>query len=176
MNIYLIGYRCTGKTAVAENLGKQLDWPVIDADEELVKEYEQTISQIVEEEGWDSFRKKEKAVTRKLSFLDKYVIATGGGVILNKDNIHNLRRSGIVVWLRAEEKTILNRLLNDEKTEEQRPDLTDQSLEAEINETLTKRIPLYEKTMDFLIDTDESSISEISQEIISTLNKRGLKI
>jgi len=93
MNIYLIGYRCTGKSSVGKSLAKILGWSFLDADVELVKEYKITISEIVATEGWESFRKKEKHVLKRLSSLDKHVIATGGGAILDEENVKNMKKS-----------------------------------------------------------------------------------
>ncbi|MCP4160133.1 MAG: shikimate kinase [Deltaproteobacteria bacterium] len=176
MNIFLIGYRCTGKTTVGQLLSEYLKWPFIDSDDEVEKEYNRTISEMVEEEGWDKFRKREKEAIRNISFLDKTIVSTGGGVILNSSNISNLRRSGIVVWLTASKETIFERMVSDVNTASKRPSLLDTDLEAEINETLSKRTPLYEKSCDFSINTDEINLEDISINIVNTIKERGLKI
>ncbi|MBW2165654.1 MAG: shikimate kinase [Deltaproteobacteria bacterium] len=139
MNIYLIGYRCTGKSSAGKSLAKILGWSFIDADVELVKEYKITISEIVATEGWKSFRKKEKHVLKRLSSLDKHVIATGGGAILDEENVKNMKKSGVSIWLRATPETVKDRILKDETTEDSRPSLTSKGLMEEIEETLIYR-------------------------------------
>lgn len=176
MNIYLTGYRCTGKTTVGKELSRYLNWPFLDSDYEIEKEYSTTIAEMVEKEGWNKFRAREKKIIRELSFLDKSVIATGGGVILKSSNVSEIRRSGIVVWLQASKETIIQRMENDENTKSQRPSLTGTDIEAEVIETLGKRTPLYERSCDFWIDTEKFNPFEAVEKIVETIKKRGLKI
>ena len=169
MNIFLIGYRCTGKTCVGKSLAQTLGWSFIDADLELVDKHGMTISEIVSKEGWNSFREKEKAVLKRLSVLDKHVVATGGGVILDIENVEQMKKSGTIIWLKATPETIKERILQDRNTEELRPSLTSKGLVEEIEETLLDRKPLYESAMDFSIDTDSHSIDDICDRIIREL-------
>lgn len=161
MNIYLIGYRCTGKTSVGELLSQRLSWPVLDSDVELVKEQKQPISEIVDKEGWESFRSIEKSIIKKLSCLNHYVIATGGGAVLDPENVGYIRTTGKVVWLKATPKTIARRMAGDKNTGDNRPALTDKGIFDEIEETLNFRNSIYEGAMDFSIDTDRMTIEEI---------------
>ncbi|MEA3427736.1 MAG: shikimate kinase [Thermodesulfobacteriota bacterium] len=169
MNIFLIGYRCTGKTSVGKSLAWTLGWSFIDADLELVDKYGMTITEIVSKEGWSSFREKEKAVVKRLSVLDKHVVATGGGVILDIENVEQMKKSGTIIWLKAMPETIKERILQDQNTEELRPSLTSKGLVEEIEETLLDRKPLYESAMDFSVDTDNRSIEDICGRIIGKL-------
>lgn len=161
MNIYLIGYRCTGKTTVGELLSQKISWPILDADVELVKEQKRPISEIVEKEGWNSFRSIEKGIIRKLSCLNHHVIATGGGAVLDPENVGVMRTTGKVIWLKARPETIARRMVNDKSTGNNRPALTDKGIFDEIEETLNFRNPIYERAMDFSIDTDWMTIEEI---------------
>ena len=61
MNIYLIGYRCCGKTSVGKALSKLLSQPFLDTDAVVVQKSGMTISDIVAKNGWDAFRDMEKA-------------------------------------------------------------------------------------------------------------------
>ena len=169
MNIFLIGYRCTGKTCVGKSLARILGWSFIDADLELVDKHGMTISEIVSKEGWSSFREKEKAIVKRLSVLDKHVVATGGGVILDIENVEQMKKSGTIIWLKAVPETIKERILQDQNTEELRPSLTSKGLVEEIEETLLDRKPLYESAMDFSVDTDNRSIDDICSEIMGKL-------
>jgi len=161
MNIYLIGYRCTGKTTIGALLAQKLSWPVLDSDVELVNEQGRPISEIVEKEGWESFRSIEKGIVKKLSRLDHHVIATGGGAVLDPENVGAMKTTGKVVWLKATPETIARRMAGDHGTEENRPALTDKGIFDEIEETLTIRNPLYDGAMDFAIETDTLTVEEI---------------
>ena len=174
MNIYLIGYRCTGKSSVGKSLAKILGWSFLDADVELVKEYKITISEIVATEGWKSFRKKEKHILKRLGSLDKHVIATGGGAILDEENVKNMKKSGVSIWLRATPETVKDRILKDETTEDSRPSLTSKGLMEEIEETLIYRNPFYEKAMDFSVDTDNIDVENVCLTIQKNLMEQGV--
>lgn len=94
MNLFLIGYRCTGKTSVGRFLAGVLGWGFIDADSELVKEHDMTIREIVARWGWNDFREKERIIIKKLCTLDRYVVATGGGAVLNDENVEGMKKRG----------------------------------------------------------------------------------
>jgi shikimate kinase len=169
MNIYLIGYRCSGKTTIGRLLANQLQWSFIDADEMLVETYQQSISEMVARGGWAAFRQKEKEIIRCLSRRHHHVIATGGGVILDKDNIRMMKTSGTVVWLQASVASIEKRMECDAKTDDQRPALTSGNLRQEIEKTLQERLPLYQSAMDLSVRTDELTIDEICRSVISKI-------
>ncbi len=169
MNIFLTGYRCTGKTSVGKSLAQTLGWSFVDADLELVDRYGMTISEIVSKEGWKSFREKEKSILKGLSVLDKHVIATGGGVILDIENVERMKKSGTIIWLKATTETIKERIVQDQNTEDLRPSLTSKGLIKEIKETLSDRKPLYESAMNFSVNTDDRSIDYICDRIIGEL-------
>ncbi len=172
MNIFIIGYRCTGKSSTGAKLAKKLGFDFIDADIMLVEKYKSTISDIVAQKGWDAFRKMEKDVTGNICKLNNVVVATGGGVILDPENIDAIKKSGIVIWLCAEPDTIYRRISGDEKTDEFRPSLTDKGLYKEVEETLDFRKPLYTKAMDFYIDTDNIDIDEVVDLSLKEIKKR----
>jgi len=146
-----------------------LGWSFIDADLELVDKHGMTISEIVSKEGWDSFREKEKEILKKICGLDKLVIATGGGVVLDNENVKNMKKSGVVVWLRAAPETVKKRILLDKTTGDFRPSLSSKGLIEEIEEILLDRKPLYENAMNFFVDTDDRSIDDVCITILEKL-------
>ena len=158
MNIFLIGYRCSGKTITGQTIAGILDRPFIDTDFKVVEEQGMTISQIVDQKGWDYFRQKETAVLKKVCNHGRQIVATGGGIVLSKENTAYMKKNGTIVWLKATFETIKERMLIDSKTKDFRPSLTTKKLETEITETLLLRNPYYEKAMDFSIDTDDLDI------------------
>ncbi|ACL03460.1 Shikimate kinase [Desulfatibacillum aliphaticivorans] len=165
-NIYLIGYRATGKTTVGKALAAAMDRPFVDADEMLEREQGRTIAEIVEAGGWEEFRRLEKELLKRLSGLDRHIIAPGGGAILDPDNVQAMQGSGLVVWLTADPKVICNRLAGDDKTETQRPALTDQGVLDEINTVLEQRIPLYKKAAMLTVSTEGIGVDEICRRIL----------
>jgi len=174
MNIFLIGYRCTGKTAVGRRLSHRLGLSFMDADVELESAYGLTIRQIVSSEGWDVFRKMERSILEQLCRQAETVVATGGGVVMVRGNVEMMRASGVLVWLQASAETIRKRMLADVKTALQRPALTRRDLDDEIEQTLSRRLPLYAAAMDFKVETDRLDIDAVSDQLRDKLKAYGI--
>ena len=170
-NVFLIGYRCTGKSSVGKLLSEKLDWPFIDTDSLLVSESGSSIKEIVENHGWHAFRKMEQAIVERVCTLDRRIVATGGGVVLNAANVAIMKKSGRLVWLRAEPATIKARMTRDQDTEAFRPALTSKDSFSEIEETLIKRYPFYKQAMDFFVDTDNVGLDVIVDSILENLKR-----
>src|SRR6266851_4297715 len=112
-NLFLIGYRGTGKTTVARILAHRIGWTWIDADAALEERFGCSIRIIFEEEGEAGFRQKEAALLEELCCSREQVIATGGGVVLRAANRERLRAAGRVVWLTAAARVLWQRLQAD---------------------------------------------------------------
>ena len=97
MNIVLIGYRCSGKTEVGKILARELGMGFIDTDLLIEENTGCSIESIVSEKGWDHFRKIERKTIAEVSEKDNVAIATGGGVVMDRNNVHNLNRNGFIV-------------------------------------------------------------------------------
>lgn len=151
MNLVLIGYRGTGKSAVARLLGERLGLRVIGLDDEIVRRAGRPIPEIVTQQGWDRFRDLESEVVRDCAAQDGLVVDCGGGVIERPANIEALRRNGRLVWLTASVATIIGRIQGGAE----RPALTaGKSFTDEVAEVLTRRTPKYAAAAVFTVDTD----------------------
>ncbi len=170
MNLFLIGYRCSGKTAVGQSIAGRIGWSFVDSDLCVINEIGKSIKDIVDEAGWEAFRRMEHSALRQICAKDRQVVATGGGVVLDAENIKAMKTSGMVVWLSATAETIRNRMLQDNSTDIFRPALTDKGKMEEIEDMLLKRNPLYESAGDFCVHTDEITVNEITAKIIQELN------
>ena len=102
---------------------------------------------------------------------DSSVIASGGGAILDPENVATMQKSGCVVWLRVSPQTVKQRMARDENTDELRPALTSKGLYEEIIDVLQARTPIYEQAMEFSIDTESKTIVEIADKIIKAFIK-----
>jgi len=168
MNIVLIGYRGTGKSAVGEVLAERLGMPCIGMDAEIVKKAGMTIPEIVEKYDWPRFRDMESEVTRELAGLDHTIIDTGGGVIERPENTETLKTNARIFWLKASADTIVSRI--QDGTE--RPSLTSgKTFTEEVSEVLERRIPKYKSAAQYEIDTDNSTPEQIAERIIEIWNK-----
>ena len=169
MNIVLFGLRCVGKTTVGINLADLTNRVFFDTDSILEKRESKRIPEIISEKGWDYFRIKEKEVIKDVSKEGNAVISLGGGALMDEENVNSLKES-IFVLLKADLNTMKIRMKNDHP----RPSLTNKNPESEIEEVMEKRMPVYEKIANIIIDTTDLSINEICDKIISEIKERGV--
>lgn len=170
MNIYLIGYRGSGKTSVGPPLSRLLGWPFVDMDDEIVREVGLGIKAMVAAHGWGFFRARERALIERLSIRDRLVVATGGGVVLDAQNVAEMKKSGRIVWLAARASTLRNRIREDERSGDFRPALTDRGASNEIEAQLLERAPVYRAAMDLCIPTDRVRPDAVCRQIVTALN------
>ncbi|PXF54127.1 MAG: shikimate kinase [Deltaproteobacteria bacterium] len=170
MNIVLIGYRGTGKSAVGELLALRLKMPCIGMDAEIVKRAGMSIPEIVEKYGWQKFRDMESEEARELAGLDNIIVDTGGGVVERPENIEALKTNSIIIWLKASVDTIVSRIQGDTE----RPALTaGKTFTEEIAEVLEQRIPKYKSAAQYEIDTDESTPEQVADRVIEIWKEEG---
>jgi shikimate kinase len=167
-NLYLIGYRGTGKTTVARLLANLLHWPFIDMDEQIEARQGRSIRRIFEEWGEAEFRRLESNLLRELDDSQPRVVATGGGVVLDRANRDYLRKSGKTAWLTADAGTLWKRLQEDYTTTDRRPNLAQGGL-VEIEKLLQLREPFYRECADCAVDTTGLSPEDVVSLILAEL-------
>ncbi len=168
MKIFLIGYRCTGKTTLGKIFAHRLNFDFIDTDRIIEQNLGSTILKIIETQGWKKFRQTEKQILLDTKKNKNTIIATGGGIILDPDNRQFLKKNGLCIWLDADIKTIMVRLKIDNETKELRPALTNKNLFAETRQMVKKRTPLYKNTAHIRIDTSFHT----PEEIVNIIDRR----
>ena len=169
MNIVLIGYRCSGKTTVGKALARMLNMEFIDTDQAVEKHSGRSIEQIILKSGWAQFRALEKEIITHIAAKDNLVIATGGGVVLDKGNIDQLRKNGFTIWLKVHPSVIKERMAQDELHGIRRPPLKGKNSVDEISKVLSERERLYEEAADLIVDTSSSDIKKVCQSIIANI-------
>ena len=158
-----------GKSSVGRSLASTLNRPFIDTDNEFSKQAGMTISEYVHKMGWVAFRDWERSILQQICNRDMQIVATGGGVVLDPQNIRSMRETGTLVWLKASPQTIKERISNDPRSEQTRPALSSKGMINEIEAILSQRTPYYEQAMDFSIQTEGLSIAEICAKLVSQL-------
>ncbi|OGW75271.1 MAG: hypothetical protein A2Z72_00915 [Omnitrophica bacterium RBG_13_46_9] len=159
-NIVLVGFMGTGKTRIAKMLSERLNMDYVSTDD-LVEEKEKTpISEIFSKKGEDYFRRAEKYAVKKASLMENIVLDTGGGVVIDPENVENLKKNGVVICLWAEPEIILERT----KRYAHRPLLNVDSPLGKIKELLAIREPFY-KRAGYHIDTSKMSAEQVADEI-----------
>jgi shikimate kinase len=171
MNIILIGYRGSGKSTVGRRLAARMRRRFVDTDD-LIESEEGRISDIVKSHGWDYFRAVEKRIIDGISKEDNLVIALGGGAVLDPDNIVNLERNGLIIYLKADQQTLLKRMDDDPGTNTRRPTLTGKGTLEEIEEIISVREPFYEKASDIQIDTSTFDIEAVIERVLAIFDEK----
>lgn len=156
-NIFLIGMMGSGKSTIGKLLSKELDLSFADTDEMILeRSSEKTISDIFAKYGEDHFRNLEKKVLKEITHTES-VIATGGGIILSEDNVKEMNKKGIVVYLYS----TIDNLVKNLSTSSDRPLLEKEDTEKKLVELLNKRASLYKNACEVLIDVSFKSKEDI---------------
>lgn len=164
-NIFLIGFMGTGKSTIAHMLQRELQFPLVEMDERIVKEQGMAITEIFEKYGEEYFRDLESQLVLSLGMEESSVISCGGGVVLRPQNVSNMKKSGRIVLLTATPETVFERV----KNSNDRPVLNGHMNVEYIAALMEKRRALYEKAADVTIVTDDRSREDICQEILDKI-------
>jgi len=164
MKILLTGFWGAGKSSVAPHLAKHLGYEYIEMDTIILKNSGRSnIVEIFDLDGEDQFRRLEEECAKQLIKEDNIVISTGGGIGVNKKILDQFKTNSKVVFLSATIKTSLMRI----KGDTQRP-LRRKIKEAEA--LYNTRLPLYKKYADIIIETDNKSVEQVTDEIVEKIN------
>ncbi|HKK89959.1 MAG TPA: shikimate kinase AroL [Desulfobacteraceae bacterium] len=165
LRIFLTGYRGTGKTSVGRILADLLNVAFLDTDHLVQEQCGRTIAMIVKQKGWEGFRTLEKRVLNDTAGTERCVVATGGGIVLDRDNVDFMKLNGTVVWLTAPEAIIIRRITGDAASLDLRPSLTGQAMKQEVAATLSQRTPLYRRAADVTVDTSLEDVYGVADQI-----------
>ncbi|MGD9034170.1 MAG: shikimate kinase [Desulfobacteraceae bacterium] len=169
MNIVLIGYRCSGKTVVGKTLARELGKEFLDTDTLIEENEGRSIETMISTKGWDHFRVTEKRLVKEVSRRKNLVIATGGGIVMDDENVKKLKQNGWVVWLKGKPEVLKERMAKEQRSGRIRPSLTGTDPLEEIKEVLSIRKPFYERAGDLVVDTSSLSIKDAAELIIKNL-------
>lgn len=166
MKLIIIGPMASGKSVVGRKLSKKLGLQFFDTDAEIERSAGASISWIFDVEGEAKFREREYQVLNKIIHENKYVISTGGGIILKAENTKLLKK-GTVIYLETSIQSQLERTMNDKN----RP-LLQNSLDKEstLRDLAKKRNPIYENLADITINETEDSNQTVNF-ILEKLNR-----
>ena len=174
MNIVLIGYRCSGKTEVGKVLASELGRDFVDTDTLIENRAGTSIEAMVSKSGWEHFRMIEKKIIEKASRKGNLIIATGGGAVMDEENVKNLKENGRIVWLKGDPDILKQRMEKAQTEGHVRPSLTGANALEEIRDMLHLRIPLYEKAACHVVDTSALNMEEVAASIIEGCQKDGI--
>lgn len=162
-NIILVGFMGTGKSSTGRIVANRLGMAFVDMDTLIEERTGMKIPDIFAQKGEPHFRQLERALTQEWAQRENTVIAPGGGIVLNPENIADFSRSGLVICLTADPDVILNRVIHDRN----RPLLEETGDKAKrIRDLLETRRALYEE-IPVRINTNELTAAEVAEQIIA---------
>ena len=151
MNIAITGFSGTGKTTVSKLLAGKLDKKLISTDEEITKIVKLSPEKIVKKYGWEKLREEEANVIENISELDEYVLDAGCGIVLRNENVTNLKKNGIIIFLIADMKTVAARL----RRKEEKIDFTKSNYIDKVKGALSEFEEKCKRAADYIIDTSD---------------------
>lgn len=166
-NIVLIGFMGTGKTAAGRRLAYRLKRKFIDTDAEIEKITGKTIAQIFAKDGVIRFRSEEALLVKKLAVREGLVISTGGGLVLDPENVQLLKENGVLIALTTPPEVIYDRV----KNKNSRPLLMKGELQEQIHSLLKERHGTYD-VAEFTVDTGTCIVDEVVEQIQRYLTER----
>ncbi|MCO6430130.1 MAG: shikimate kinase [Deltaproteobacteria bacterium] len=163
MKIVLIGFMGCGKSTIGRLLADRLGLEFLDLDARILQESgNDSINDIFKRGGESAFRQAEKQAAAALALADDVVIASGGGSILDPENVRAFKdNSGLVIYLRIDFDTAVNRVQKSQDIS-QRPLFKDLENARILFE---QRLALYESCADLVIDSSKSGPDVIADEI-----------
>ena len=162
-NIVLIGMPTCGKTTIGKRLNELYENKFKDTDHLIINKYKKSLKEICNK-GKKEFKKIEEEIILNLELNNnkQNVISTGGSVIYNINSMNKLNEMNCnIVYLKLDYCEISKRLI----------DPISRGVLIEPNETLedlyNKRIILYEKFANIIIDCNNLNIDDICNKVIS---------
>ena len=164
-NIVLIGFMGAGKTTISDYLSTMFDMKLVEMDQEIAEREEMSIPDIFATYGEEYFRRLETKLLKELQSGKNCIISCGGGAALRQENVTEMKKNGRVVLLTASPETIYERV----KDSDDRPVLNGNKNVDFIADLMEKRREKYEAAADVVIQTDNKTVLQISEELISKL-------
>ena len=162
----------TGKTTIGKLLASRLGIKFIDMDQLIEEEAGRSISEIFADFGEPYFRELENKLAIRLTDTNNTVIATGGGIVKNSDNMRWLSSNGVIIALTADVDIIVART----NTTGVRPLLDEKPDDRYmmISKLLRERMNLYQKA-NLSIDTSLYSPLDVVDNILQYLRTMNLR-
>lgn len=157
--ICIIGMPGSGKSTIGRILSEKLNYKFYDTDENIENTMNLSIKDIFKIKGEMFFREIEKKEFNKLMIINNVIISTGGGIILNNEN---LLKKSFNIYLECKLDILIQRASRNQN----RPLLL-QDIEKKMKKLFNQRKDIYNKLSDLKIDTNYN----IKKTIDNILNK-----
>lgn len=167
--IILIGMMGSGKSTIAQKLAHRLGFSLFECDEIFEKKFKIKIKDYFKQFGEENFRKEEENILKDLIKKDNFIISTGGGVVLNKNNRNLIFNDEILsIYLKSSVGAIFDRIKNNKN----RPLLNVENPKKEIEKILNQREDLY-KQAKLTIENENETLDEVVDKIIKEIKEEN---
>jgi shikimate kinase len=153
-----------GKTVVGRKLALRLGWSYVDLDRTIEEAEGMTVQEIFTRKGEAFFRELEKRKLSKILGREGQVVATGGGAVVDEDNLRLLKEKSLLICLSATPQTLMQRAGSGRG----RPLLKGEDRKGKIAALLSQRQRIYARAH-LVIDTSALSIDEVVEKILEQL-------
>ncbi len=163
-SLVLVGLMGCGKSSIGKRLSTRLGLPFIDADEEIERVAQKSISEIFADHGEAFFRDREAKVIARLLASGPQVLATGGGAFITPETRDKIREAGVSIWLRADLPVLMRRV----GKRDTRPLLKNGDPEQVMKDLMASRYPIYAEA-DLTVESRDVPHDSIVSEIVAAL-------
>lgn len=164
--MWLIGMMGSGKSSVGGALAGRVGEPFHDTDMLVGGRAGMSIPELFETIGVTAFRDLEAQAVEAVS-TQRGVIATGGGVVLDRRLRELMAETGVVVHLAAPPETLAERI----GPGDGRPLVQEGDTLARITQIASSRRDLYESAAHLVIETQGLSHAEVVDELERVWNE-----
>jgi shikimate kinase len=165
--LWLVGMMGAGKSTVGPAVARRLARSFVDLDDVIVAEAGRVIPEIFAAEGEPGFRRREAAALRRLAGAEA-VVACGGGIVVDPENVALLRASGMVAWLEAPAEVLAQRV----RVAAGRPMLAAEGVGG-LKGILASRAEAYAAAAHCRVDTVGRDPEEIAEQVVARWNEFG---
>ncbi len=160
-NLALVGFMGTGKSSVGRLVASLLNFEFVDTDELIERSTGHRIADIFAQHGESHFRQLETETLKSLETHRNLVISTGGGSVVDPQNLASLRTHSYLICLWVSPEGIYKRV----RHQTHRPLLLDPDPLAKITSLLKEREPAYRQA-DLLINSELRSLRDLAHHVV----------
>jgi XRE family aerobic/anaerobic benzoate catabolism transcriptional regulator len=162
--VCLIGLRGAGKSTLGRLLSDSLALPFVELNREIESLCGMSVAELMSLYGQEGYRRLEfQAIEKLVDSEGPLVFAAAGGIVSESDTYQLLLENFYTVWLKAAPEVHMARVIRQGDTRLAAG--TNPEAMAQLRSILTSREELY-AAADFMIDTTDSSIDEVLQELL----------
>lgn len=154
----LIGFQASGKTTLGQLLADALQCPFVDSDR-MIEQFHPSSScrEIHKDFGEIYFRNLESQAISSLNYQISFVLAIGGGALLQEENGRLLKKNSIQIYLKTSPQVLKERIWNNSSLPSY---LSTNHPHEDFDAIYQKRVAIHEKWADHTIEMDGLSIQE----------------